>query len=296
MYRRYGLFHCQQTRTSLRTLSSLCRFLARASAKTFVESSHGHKSHIHDFHETDGALWPEGDISHPVTRMISKFSDSVLWSMDENVEPKVRAAAMMEMLDPILMCPLPSPRGYFTPKQRPFTTLRLSGDPEDTSQDNDGDDSQPGTCFDAEVVEVLPGEPITLYATGTISQSLRSAATLPFSQVVAWHKISYDGPIINEDDAYGEEGQGTEPSFDESIVAGTEDDELLTEAPHSSPVRSDGKYSLPVVLDPITKEGYYMVKLALGCRDAQCGEFEVPIDGGDTIAVCVTSQAFDDEA
>ena len=296
MYRRYGLFHCQQTRTTLRTLSSLCRFLARASAKTFVESSHGQKSHIHELHETDEALWPEGDVSHPITRMISKFSDSVLWSMDENVEPKVRAAAMMEMLDPILMCPLPSPRGYFASKQRPSTTLRLSGDPEDTFQDNDIDYSQPESRFEAEVVEVPPGGPITLYATGTISQNLRSAATLPFSQVIAWHKISYDGPIITEDDVYGEEGQGTEPSFVESIGAGTEDGEIVTEAPHSAPARSDGKYSLPVALEPITKEGYYMVKLTIGCRDARCGEFEVPIDGGDTIAICVTSQAFGDEA
>ena len=119
---------------------------------------------------------------------------------------------------------------------------------------------------------------------------------MPFSQVIAWHKISYDGPIITEDDVYGEEGQGIETSFDEGIGAGTEDGEILIEAPHSAPVRSDGKYSLPVVLDPITKEGYYMVKLTIGCRDARCGEFEVPINGGDTIAICVTSQAFGDEA
>ena len=294
IYRHYGLFHCQQTRTSLRTLSSLCRFLARASAKTFVESSHSQKSHIHEFHETDGALWPEGDVSHPITRMISKFSDSVLWSLDENVAPNVRAAAMMEMLDPILMCPLPSPRGYFTPKQRPSATLRLSGDPEDTLQDNEIDSSEAGTCFEAEVVEIPPGEPITLYATGSISQRLRSAANLPFSQVIAWHKISYDGPLITEDDVYGEDGQGSDPPFDEGLGAGTEDGEMLTEAPHSAPVRSDGKYTLPVTLEPITKEGYYMVKLSLGCRDARCGEFEIPINGCDTIAVCVTSQAFSD--
>jgi len=297
-YRRYGLFHCQQSRTSLRTLSSLCRFLARASAKTFVEASNGQKSHIHEFHETDGAMWPEGDASHPITRMISKFSDSVLWSMDENVEPNVRAAAMMEMLDPVLMCPLPSPRGYFSPKQRPSTTLRLSGDPEDVSMVDDIDGLESEISSGAEVVQVPPGDPIILYATGTISQKLRSAATLPFSQVVAWHKVSYDGPIITEDEVYGEDGQGAEPYFGEGVGASSgEDGEILIEAPHAAPVRSDGKFSLPVTLEPITKEGYYMLNLTFGCRDARCGEFEIPVADKDAIiAVCVTSQAFGDEA
>ena len=297
IYRRYGIYYCQQTRTSLRTLSALCRFLARASAKTFVESSQGQKSRIHEFHETDGAMWPEGDASHPVTRMISKFSSSVLWSMDENVEPNVRAAAMMEMLDPVLMCPLPTPRGYFSPKHRPSTTLRLSGDPEDVSTDYDVDSSEPKVSAEAEVVKVPPGEPITLYATGTISQKLQSAATLPFSQVVAWHKISYDGPLITEDEVYGEDNQDADLYVDTIVGTGTGGDgEILTEAPHAAPVRSDGKFSLPVTLEPITKEGYYMVKVTLGCRDARCGEFEIPVaDDCAIIAICVTAQAFSDE-
>ena len=218
--------------------------------------------------------------------------------MDENVEPNVRAAAMMEMLDPVLMCPLPSPRGYFLPKHRPSTTLRLSGEPEDVSTDYDIDSSESKVSAEAEVVEVPPGEPITLYATGTISQKLLSAATLPFSQVVAWHKICYDGPLITEDEVYGDDSQVVGPYVD--MIAGTgigEDGEIPTEAPHAAPVRSDGKFSLPVTLEPITKEGYYMVKLTLGCRDARCGEFEIPVaDDCAIIAVCVTTQAFSDEA
>jgi len=303
-YRRYGLFRCQQTRTSLRTLSALCLFMARASAKTFVDSTHGKKSRLYEFHEAEGAMWPEGDASHPITRIISKLSESVLSSMDETVEPSIRAAAMMEMLDPVLRCPLPSPRGFFTAQKLPYVELRVHADPEEVlaaAKDEESSHGHESVMLDefsfAEVIQVPPGEPTTLYATGHVPDSLRSLANLPFSQISAWYKVSYDGPLVPYEDVDGDDQQGVEDRADDGLgTNGGTAEAAMTEDPFSAPLRPDGKFSLPIVLNAINPEGYYMLRLTLGCRDARCGEFELAAAGKNAgvVALCVTSQALGD--
>ena len=298
-YRRYGLFRCQQTRTSLRTLSALCRFMARASAKTFVESTHGAKSRLYEFHEAAGAMWPEGDAAHPITRIISKLSESVLSSMDETVEPNIRAAAMMEMLDPVLRCPLPSPRGFFSAQKLPYVELRVHADPDEVlvAKDEESSHDHESVVLDAEVIQIPPGHPTTLYATGHVPDSLRSLASLPFSQISAWYKMSYDGPLVPYEDVDGDDQQGIEDSADDGLGTNGETAEAaMMEDPFSAPLRLDGKFSLPIVLNAINREGYYMLRLTLGCRDARCGEFELAAAGKNAgvVALCVTSQALGD--
>ena len=90
-YRRFGIFRCQQSRTVIRTLFALCRFLGRAAGKVFSEVSTATNTRRNEEHAT--TLWPKGDSLHPMICLIEKLDDLVVKPMGSSVDPICMAAS-----------------------------------------------------------------------------------------------------------------------------------------------------------------------------------------------------------
>ena len=291
LQRRYGLLHCQQTRTALRTSYALCRFMAISCVKIFAESNNQAKSRLLDFHDRTDIVWPKGDLLHPLTLMMGIISESILSLTDETLEPRIRAGTMLDIIDSALKCPLPSPRGLFAATQSPAIETRILIDPTDASTVSSRDDNG-----GVEVVELAPGIPVALYASGIIPGALRSIATVPFSQVIAWCRVIYDGPIVADDDVLEDERKTT--SEGAVLSGGSAEAGNINNAQDSlnskftATVQRDGRFLLPISIGPITKEGCYKVEIVLGCRDVRCGEYELATRGGSgAVVLCVTTAA-----
>jgi hypothetical protein len=265
--------------------------MAISCVKIFAESNNQAKSRLLDFHDRTDIVWPKGDLLHPLTLMMGIISESILSLTDETLEPRIRAGTMLDIIDSALKCPLPSPRGLFAATQSPAIETRILIDPTDASTVSSRDDNG-----GVEVVELAPGIPVALYASGIIPGALRSIATVPFSQVIAWCRVIYDGPIVADDDVLEDERKTT--SEGAVLSGGSAEAGNINNAQDSlnskftATVQRDGRFLLPISIGPITKEGCYKVEIVLGCRDVRCGEYELATRGGSgAVALCVTTAA-----
>eukprot|EP00978_Attheya_sp_CCMP212_P029120 scaffold102479_cov51-Attheya_sp.AAC.1 len=305
IYRLHGIMHCQQTRTSLRTAFVLCHFFGDACSKVFYEtrvrgSQLGTSKRNLDFAS------PKGDCSLLLSSFLKRMREQVIDQMRDGViNPVIRAAALMDIIDAILNAPLPFPRAFMNVNPPPLSTLRVSADPNSVSPiktqistDAQLESETKDGINDAEVVDVALGLPFTLFVNGTVPPAFFSRSKLSCSQILVWYTISYDGPLYSDDDEAAEDQETGENSASEEITEGSEanlatallSEQLNNTPPFSSPVLPDGKFLMPLESIPIMREGFYKVQIKLGCRDVRCGEWELstPPNSG-IIFLCASS-------
>lgn len=254
LYKRYGLFLCQQSRTALRTCHAVCRWLGDAGRKTFPEVS------FSGTENDDNAVWPRGDQLHPSILLLKKLNKVILDPMDSSFDPQLRGAAMAEILEAILMTPFPFPRGFSTVKSIPSTSLRFSTDGSDSGEATNGMQD------DGELIDTC-----TIIASGQIPSSIFQKAELPFSHVLVWHSDRFVGPLDVDDEALSEGGTGMDSSVSASnrLQGGA--------FPIVSSLLPDGRFMIPIEYEAPAEEGLYAVEVTLGCRDVRCGEWELPV-------------------
>jgi hypothetical protein len=288
LYRQFGLFLCQQSRTTLRTLHALCRFASSAARSAFIDELP--ETSMGDFQKNaiQALTLPKGDASHPLTILMHRLDSSVLKDMDGSVDAKIRAAAMLEIIDGILKAPSPFPRDFLHTKPVPRASLRLSVDSELLDEHGDAADDE----LDEEI-DVSPGTNVTFSASGTIPESLLTRANLPFCIILLWHTVSFRGWLggnKDEDKQDAEENkQDLESSSDIrsmssaslSLRGGTGDP-----APTAASLSSSGTFFMKVECDPMLEEGLYNIETRLGCRDIRGGEWELPLNES-TPTICV---------
>lgn len=255
LYRQFGLFIDQQSRSCLRSLPALCRFVARAATRTFVdvlpESS---LDKIQKMPE------PKGDACHPLTILMQKLDTLVLSDMDSSVDSNIRAAAMLEIIDRIMGASFPFPRDFMLTQSIPCASMKLSGDSDSDHVDADYDV--------ADEIDIPPGSAVTFYASGSIPPSLLKRSKLPFSAVLLWHTITFC-----------EEVAAAEALSEDIVDRKTESTasfNRINAAPTSTSLSSNGTFFMKVKCNALSREGLYKVHTRLGCRDVRGGEWELP--------------------
>ena len=281
VYREHGLFTCQQSRTSLRTLHALCRFVASATQSTFIdELPASGKENVQQNAPLEFTL-PQGDASHPLTILMKRLDSQVLKDMSGSVDAKIRAAALLQVLDGVLKVPSPFPRAFLRTRQIQRADYRLCLDPELSDDHGEGDD-------DVEDAIVLPpGSMVTAIASGTIPEAIVQATDLPFFTVMVWHTVSFqkmhtrknrntdqDKP---EDDVKSLVSE-TKATPSSAISSPAVNKAIPTNVTSLSPA---GKFFVKLECDRLFLEpGEYRIETRLGCRDVRGGEWELPVHKG----------------
>jgi hypothetical protein len=263
LYREYGLFIDQQSRTSLRTLHVLCRFLAKAARCTFADALP-----VAQIKEAASKLSLKGDARHPLTILINKLDTAILQNMTSaTVDTKIRAAAMLEIIDGILKAPCPFPRGFIVTQSIPRAAMKLCADPESTDHYVDDSGGSEYDYFDDEI-EVSIGSTVIFYASGFIPVELLKKAQLPFYIVVLWQTIRLQlGTANNEENSHPE--QRVDLSLTESIQR------AIQSPPKAASLSSNGTFFMKVEVPPLSEEGLYSIETKLGCRDIRGGEWQL---------------------
>ena len=275
IYRQHGLFICQQSRTSLRTLHALCRFVASAARSTFIDELP--ETSIDDFQKNaiEALTLPKGDASHPLTILMKRLDSSVLKDIDISLDAKIRAAAMLEILDGVLKAPSPFPSAFTITKSLPRASVKLSGDPDSVEiMEEHGD-----IGFECdEEIEVSRGTGFTFFASGCIPATMLSVSQLPFCIVLLWHTVSHRESANDDEDKPDDENMSSSDFKSTSSVMdilGGEDP-----APAASSLSCNGRFFMKIECQPILQEGVYGIETRLGCRDIRGGEWELPLKGG----------------
>jgi integrator complex subunit 7 len=256
LYRQHGLFVDQQSRTSLRTFHALCQFVAGAAKSTFVDVLP--EGSVNKVQKVSS---PKGDACHPLTILMQKLDSAVLNDMNSSVDAKIRAAAMLEIIDSILGAPCPFPRDFVLTKSIPCASMRLSGDSDSEHIDAEYD-------VDDEI-DVPPGSDVTFYASGSLPAALLRRSKIPFCSALLWHTITLC-EAVTEDETQSEE---TVDLKTESFTSFKK----ISAAPTSASISSNGAFFMKVECPTLAEEGLYNIETILGCRDIRGGEWELPL-------------------
>jgi hypothetical protein len=246
-----GFLH-GQSRSSLRLLQSLAQFLAHAARAVFPDI-------LVSKSESDSLEWRLGDhFKHPMAALMRRLDKLVVKPMDGSLDPLVRAAALLEVIDGVLLVPVPFPRDFFTPRPALSASLLLSSDPAQTFSSADGT-----------TVETAPSLCFTVCASGQIPGALLSQSKVPVWDVLLWYRIVYNSPL-------GDDGRD-ENVTGETLTQLNRAPDISDMLPISASLSLDGKFFVDIECPPVPDEGLYTFEVSVGCRDAAGAEWEIPL-------------------
>jgi len=287
IYRRYGLYHTQQTRTSLRTLFALCVFLGDFAAQVFGGSNATSPT---TGKESSSSL-PEGDAYHPMGSLIRRLRSGVLAQLLEQKSTKgnnrqsfhVTTTDFLDVMDAIFRCPLPFPRGFVKPTPMSYCRVNLSVDPahhclskkQTEREQSDVRFVDVDNASGAEIVHVAPATMFKLYLSGVVPPRLIQNSNVAFNKIIAWRWIHYEGQIIEDDDDHNNNQDEDGNAHHNSRVERRLIDDNSSE-PFLTSLLPGGKFVLSMDCGPIAEEGYYKVTVELGFRDVRFGEWIIP--------------------
>eukprot|EP00547_Thalassionema_nitzschioides_P007114 CAMPEP_0194209864 /NCGR_PEP_ID=MMETSP0156-20130528/7844_1 /TAXON_ID=33649 /ORGANISM="Thalassionema nitzschioides, Strain L26-B" /LENGTH=1024 /DNA_ID=CAMNT_0038937113 /DNA_START=316 /DNA_END=3390 /DNA_ORIENTATION=- len=277
LYRRHGLFLCTQSRTTLRTMHSICRRIGGISIKLLGEPSF---TKTKDYADIDK---PKGDEMHPMLRLQKEIENLDLLTKDKFVEPAVSATVLSELMEGLHRAPIPFPKGFIHPVKIPSTKLRISIDPSLKHNAMPQDEIKSLGVSANDSIIVYPGADIIIYAAGSVPDSVMKRAHSTFSRLLLWIKIK----CISAPHKKNYEGEGTgQITKDQQEIS---DNCLYRLHKLEIPASQSNKFTAHMELPTIKSVGIYKIDFKLGCRDIACGEWELPVlDTSNTIVVQVT--------
>ena len=271
-YCRYGLFLCQQSRSSLRTIHSLCRFLGQKAAQLLGD----------DDNRSEEAMWPHGDIRNPIHQLKRKVDRLVSDRVDRLAKINVRAIIYTEILEAFLTTPWPFPMAFLSGKAVPTVRFRVFLDP-----DNPVTSSSPTALASDEELRAMsfppttecgtirPGTACRIVCSGEVPERTMRAATIPFSQMLLWYSVRRVIPAREMRTLAARGGTDDDHPEDTEESVNRDDVRFDDEEPTSLPLPPSGRFVTPLQLRPIYTEGLYRVYVKIGCRDVRCGEWEL---------------------
>lgn len=280
LYREYGLFICQHSRTAMRTLQALCRFIANATQSTFIEelSTMGAQNLRQD--AILALTFPQGEPYHPLTVIMKRFDEKIFKEMTGSVDAKLRAAALLQVIEGILKVPVPFPRSFLVTRPIHPAHYRLYLDADLSEDHGDADDD-----IDTQI-ELPIGSFVTFCASGNIPQTLLRSCQLPFYTILVWHTVTYEA-IPTQTSKAAEQ----EKSEDENKSAAGENMGNLSATTMPPATDSSAPPACAISLSPsgrffvklecqrmFLRAGAYKIRTHLGCRDIRGGEWELPVD------------------
>lgn len=242
LYKQYGIFICQQSRSVLRTMQILCSFIANVSHMAFINS----------VDLTDGGfkqLKFHGDTSQPLIMVMKTLNSSIIPSMNKNIDSKVRAQILIQVIDSILKVPVPIPRCLLNPKVVPLSSLQVMFDPESYDQ----------TSIKNDLLQIERGESILVKARGSSPPTLKCCTKTPYSVILLWYRLT---------------PQVLESNYSNLMVSSSPPIAATTISPGE-------RFFMKVKTEKIMKEGMYHLRFRIGCRDIRGSEWELPTEQPD---------------
>lgn len=285
LYRQMGLFICQQSRTAVRTMYALCRFASHATRSSFLDEIPEASTGTSRKNASQMVAKLHGDVSHPLTVLMKRLDAQVLQDMSSTVEPKIRAAALLQVIDGVLKVPIPYPRSFLRTKPIQCATYRLFLDTDVTDDQVDNEED-----FD-DVVEVSAGTFISFLASGSIPEDLVERADIPFYTILLWHTITFHPTLMKNNNNADQE----KPDGENNVSVTTSDTRsnatssvFTTKVGESNPppnvavsLSPKGRFFMQIECETILMDpGLYTIDTRLGCRDIRGGEWELPVEIG----------------
>lgn len=181
-------------------------------------------------------------IRHPMAALMRKMSSA----LSEESEPIARAEVLLQILDGMLMTPVPIPRDFFLPKPERKADLQLlvsSG-----GREHDIIHAMPTVGFEFQVV-------------GGIPPSLLNATLDPIATILIWFRVSYVSPLDEEDGNKDDEEVEADPTAIPVLP------DMSRISPWTGRFCSDGRFAHEIDGVPIAEEGVFLLEAQLGCQD-----------------------------
>lgn len=209
-----------------------------------------------------------GSSNQPASSLMRRLYDLVVVPMDSPLDPLIRAAATLELVDGILMVPAPFPKDFLVPATPYTATLQLSPDPEQNLDSMD-------LCFDQ--VESYPSLCYTIFCSGQVPEHILQDSIQPCWEVVLRFRVNYSGPLEDEEGDENREEKGEGIPLDAAAIRRRLPD-LSAYSPTVAAFSLYGRFFVPIQCPPILDEGMFTFEVQLGCRDCTGTEWEVPVD------------------
>lgn len=251
-------FERDQSNSVLKLLQGVSLFFARAARRAFVDvlPPAFEKVSIKSILRTS---------ADPLARFMERLDELVVKPMDATVEPIVRAAAMLEIIDGILMAPIPFPKDFFAPKPRMTASLTIATDPEERLDLG-------VMTFDA--IDAYPSIDMVFTCNGSVPVKLLQSRR-PSWTLLLWYKLVYEGPI-DEDEADDKTNDDEAAVPSREIITSRMPD-LSSFSPVSAPLHKNGTFLFSVECPPILDEGLFTLHVRLGCMDVEGNQWELPL-------------------
>ncbi len=254
IHKRYGMYNCQHTRSTIRSQFSLCRFLGDVTKLFFSGTQKKSKSSPASI--LKGSLdLPQGDSNRVQIQVIQKLRKELINSFDFSMEPSSRGEILDQILSTVMKCPNPYPKCFTNLKRIPKVKIQVAS--KDINQ----------TFTTISLHDDLPhrpsyGSPFHLRVSGSFPEALFSKLFVPFSQVSAQFTFSPAGPLHRDADH-------------EDALKNIETENEVNTSATSNLLPSDSKFIVDCECPPFEKEGFYFMQVKLLARDIRCGEYEI---------------------
>uniref|UniRef100_A0A7S2L0M9 Integrator complex subunit 7 helical bundle domain-containing protein n=1 Tax=Leptocylindrus danicus TaxID=163516 RepID=A0A7S2L0M9_9STRA len=282
MYQRHCFNKSYQTKTSIISMSALCRFLAIfTGGMIFGEMP---PPQLQNFQCVD---WPDGEGSYPSIQIVNAFNENVVKPLEgRNLDSCARSHTLREVLDLMLKTPLPFPSNFFTIEKSANTapaSLFVSADPLDVDRETpvlnhsiNGNSGKFGSDM-IEVIENTCGMPCDILVCGKIPERyfLSETSFSSCGSVEITHSLEYDSPLYNAN----EETDTAPIEEDESMELNEDDeDEQIGKnvTVHRTSLLPGGAF-LTKVECLVEEEGYFFAKFKLNYIDPKGCKWNVPI-------------------
>jgi len=263
MHSLWGLHRCQQTRATLRTLQEMCQLLSEFT-KYCAKDATNYKATA----GSSSTTTQKYDQIQPMNIRLSKLRTDVFEQMIKSKQKDdfvSHASGFLLVMDAILKCQFPFPSAFFQMKAVPRAIVNISADPDMLSQNDDHDLSSVDAKSGAEIIDVVPGLGTKVILSGVVPANFIQTSNVTVSEIIACATLRYEGQLYEEDDAVDSDVGGTN-----GVTLEAASDET------STPLLPGGKFIMRVPFEPLLQEGYYRVKIDLGCRDVRGGKWIIP--------------------
>ncbi|GAX21082.1 hypothetical protein FisN_1Lh245 [Fistulifera solaris] len=185
----------------------------------------------------------DNSLRHPMAVLMREMASTI----SEETDSIARAEILLQLLDGLLMTPVPIPRDIFLPKSDYTAELQLlvsSGDREHN------------------IIHAFPTAGFEFQVVGCISPNLLREALDPIAMFSVWFRVSYVAPIDDEDGNKGDD----EAEADTTTIATIPD--LSKLSPWSGTFcPTSGRFADEIEGMPFADEGVFLLEAQLGCQD-----------------------------
>jgi hypothetical protein len=252
LQRHFGpYFRDGQSNSSLNELRSLASFMAHAAKVIFPV-------HLTAKSESNTPVSRyKVNSNHPLSSLMQKLDTLLLQNIDAALDAQIRAAALLEIIDGLLIVPLPFPRDFFVPIQVQSSEVVIFSRTLDSLETFATIETSPSMGFD-------------FYVSGRVPNVLLQRLRAPSWTVLLWFRFKYTGRLVDDDD-------NDNASIDESEVQDARMPTLNGLSPASTTLNPNGRFCFAIDCPPFLDEGIYALEVKLGCRDTVGKELEISI-------------------